>query len=124
MIFSGDFFLEGNGPVWMHAVVLYSLFFILLSVFMIALNFVWNCMSWNKNEDPNGNTNGNGNGNINENSRIVDKSPIFGNFRNINQIEKPNYTPEFERLIVPTKNDNNNSPSRKKYFFSPSIDPI
>ena len=81
-------------------------------------------MSSNKNEDPNGSSNGNGNGNVNENSRIVDKSPIFGNFRNINQNEKSNYTTEFERLIVPTKNDDNISPSRKKNFFSPSIDPI
>ena len=116
--------MEGNGPVWMRAVVLYSFFFILLSVFMIILNFIWNCMSSNKNGNLNGDLNGNGNGNINENSRIVDKSPIFGNFRNINQNEKPNYTTEFERLIVPTRNDNDNSSTRKKSFFSPSIVPI
>lgn len=113
----GDFFLEGGGPLWMRAVVLYAFFFMLLSFFMIIINFAWNCISANKNE------NENGNGSINENTKIVKKSPIFGNFRNSKLAEKPNYSTEFERLIVRANSDYDDDTSQKK-SFSTSIDSI
>ena len=72
-------------------------------------------MSLNKNE------NLNGNGSINENSRIIKKSPIFGNFRNTKQSEKPNYTTEFERLIVRTNSDNDDK-TKQNSKFGTSID--
>lgn len=113
----GDFFLEGGGPLWMRAVVLYAFFFMLLSFFMIIVNFAWNCISANKNENESGNES------INENTRIVKKSPIFSNFRNSKLAEKPNYSTEFERLIVRANSDNDDDTSQKK-SFSTSIDSI
>lgn len=39
--------MEGEGPLWMKAVFLYSFFFLLLSLFMILINSVWSCVSDN-----------------------------------------------------------------------------
>ena len=33
--------LVGEGPIWMKAVFIYSLFFLLLSAFMCIINLVW-----------------------------------------------------------------------------------
>jgi hypothetical protein len=41
----GDYFMEGEGPLWMKAVFLYSFFFLLLSLFMLLVNSVWSCVS-------------------------------------------------------------------------------
>jgi hypothetical protein len=37
--------MEGEGPLWMKAVFLYSFFFLLLSLFMLLVNSVWSCVS-------------------------------------------------------------------------------
>ena len=101
----------------MRAVVLYAFFFMLLSFFMIIINFAWNCISASKNE------NEIGNGSTNENTRIVKKSPLFSYFRNPKLPGKPNYSTEFERLIVRANSDNDDDTSQKK-SFSTSIDSI